>query len=508
MKNSDAIKLFLNKEGKELQGRKRINLLILVGIFFIAILSIGFGSASLKYLKFKMDDPFIQWVDIVADQSSDASFTPLEEWLKKGNMQKQYRYEDPQPNYVLSMYFRNHKIDKDIQLEGRSITSKSAVLEKILSSDNVYKNRSLPFTDDELGIIITQDALEKAGYDKDASFVTLSMPFDEQICNEMEIQGGNKGYYGIEFPIVAIVNQLPGMYSFMFSNRFWNDMHANAATTWDITDETHNEEMILCGSDKDLNKIQSEIKGENISVLREQYNNSWKDYSCLRITINSQDDNSVLSYNKIYNSLKNKKGVYRLYNFQKETNYAESNPSYWSIQMTNLDSIRSFQTALFKNCGIKLDMASVDAKDNFRIVQNLGLVLSSCIIVLSLIFIGVFIYFLLNTHFQKIQRNIGTFKAFGVKNKQLYRIYIYLLFFMTSIAFVVAFVVSYIVSIVLGLFSKIEIGYNWIDIFVWQNGLLLVASVVVTGLVTLFVANKKLKYTPGDLIYDRLEKEI
>ena len=53
MINKDAISLFLKKEGQELLGKHKANFWVLAAIFLLAILSIGFGSASLKYLKYK-----------------------------------------------------------------------------------------------------------------------------------------------------------------------------------------------------------------------------------------------------------------------------------------------------------------------------------------------------------------------------------------------------------------------------------------------------------------------
>ena len=83
MINKDAISLFLKKEGQELLGKHKANFWVLAAIFLLAILSIGFGSASLKYLKYKMDDPFVKWVDIIDQQGAvKVGGNPLEEYLR------------------------------------------------------------------------------------------------------------------------------------------------------------------------------------------------------------------------------------------------------------------------------------------------------------------------------------------------------------------------------------------------------------------------------------------
>ncbi len=512
MINKDAISLFLKKEGQELLGKHKANFWVLAAIFLLAILSIGFGSASLKYLKYKMDDPFVQWVDIIAQQGAlKVGGTPLEEYLRKTDVQNQYQFKDPQPNYVLSMYFRNGNTGKDVQLEGRSIKANSAVLSKILASDNVVENRNtVPFSENELGLIITEDALEKAGYGngKTPLFVKLSIPYDIDMCEMIGLGSGNKGYYEVAFPIVAIVKQLPGMYSFLFSDRFWNDMHANSETTWDITNEDNNQELLLCGNHKNLSIVQQQIEGMNVTTSIETFIGAWEDCECLHVVAQENDDNLAAFYNEILAQLDLKeKNITRVYNFAPIYNYYESNPSYYSIQMSSLDSIRSFQNALYDNCGIKLDMTSIDAKENFRFVQRMGNTLSICIILISVIFICVFIYFLLNTHFNKIQRNLGTFKAFGVSNKVLQRIYMSLLLMMTMASYVISLFLSYIISLSVDLITKLEGGFSWINVWVWQNGLLLVMAIVASWIVTRIVAQKKLCHTPGNLIYDRIEKE-
>lgn len=507
IKNKYAVLLFLNKEGKELMGKHNSNLWILSGIFLLAILSIGFASASLKYLKYKMDDPFIQWVDIKADQR-EAKVEDLESFLENKENQKRFNFEDPQANYLRSSYFRNIENNKDIQLEGRSIKANSAVLTKILSKENVIKGRDIPYSDNELGLIITQDALKKIGYDRPTNFVYMSMPQDEDICSDIGLGKGKEGYYEIAFPIVAVVKQLPGMHSYLFTDRFCNNVCTNSAWAFDITEDENNEKLLICGKEKELDKIIAKLNKNEVTFSKEPYLSVWEEnFSCLQIMKNGNDDESIaLYYNQLYQSIKNN-NIYRVYPFEEVSNYEKGLPGFYSIQMFSLDSIRSFQTTLFAKTKYKMDMESVDAKDNFRVIQRLGNILSICIILISVIFICAFIYFLLNTHFQKIQKNLGTFKAFGLSNKTLYPIYMLLLLGMTLLAYIIAFVISFVFSHIFSLFSKIEPSYAWIDVVVGYNGIMIIIALLSAVLVCKFVTNKKLKHTPGDLIYDRVDKE-
>ena len=148
-------------------------------------------------------------------------------------------------------------------------------------------------------------------------------------------------------------------------------------------------------------------------------------------------------------------------------------------------------------------MTNVDAMENFHFVQRMGMVLSVSIILIVALFILVFIYFLLRSHFQKIERNLGTFKAFGVSTLTLDGIYVRLLLRMTLMAYGIGGVAALAVALLWRVVRVIEPGYAWINVIVWQNGVLLVLSMVAAVAATLWVSHSRLKNTPGDLIYSR-----
>jgi len=62
--HKDFKKIFYKNEGVELNGKKRFNFWILFSILTITFIAIGFAAGSLKYLKKKMDDPYINWFNV------------------------------------------------------------------------------------------------------------------------------------------------------------------------------------------------------------------------------------------------------------------------------------------------------------------------------------------------------------------------------------------------------------------------------------------------------------
>ena len=511
MKNNDAIKLFLDKEGKELQGKHSFNFFVLVAIFAVAIFSIGFGSASMKYLQFKMEDPFINWVDIVVRQKvlDKNSKMPLEQFLNDSTLRSKVQFESPEANYLLNIDFRHQSKAKNIQLQGRSIDSHSSILPKILDASNVIVNRSLPLSDQELGLIVTQGTLNDLGYTETPAFIYLALSYDDESCDELGIAGGVNGNYPVAFPVVAVVKQLPGMNSFLFTTRFLQDCSANNKTSFDITDEENCQVLKIVGEDSQIDAIKALVQDKGFTASKSQYRLSWVNQSELSVEANVDelDDDLLYTYNKLFNGLENSHpDIVRVYDFQPIQSFLLDDPAYYSVQIKNLANVKLFQSELYEKCGIKLEMTSIDQKNNFQFVQRMGNILSICIIFIAVLFICFFIYFMLSTHFQRIQRNLGTFKAFGISNSILYYIYIVLLLRITVAAFAISIAFAWLCNVVLNLMTQIEAGYNWIEVLVWQNALLLFLAIVAAIVASYWVARVKLQHTPGDLIYNRNQK--
>lgn len=511
MKKNDAIKLFLDKEGKELRGKHDFNFFVLVAIFAVAIFSIGFGAASIKYLQYKMDDPFINWVDIIVRQkiSDKSSKMPLEQFLNDSKLRNEIQFEAPEDNYLLNIDFRHQSKPKNIQLQGRSIDSHSSILDKILDNSNVIARRGLPFRDEELGLIVTEATLKDLGYTEGIpAFIYLALSFDDGACEEIGIDAGVNGNYPVAFPIVAVVKQLPGMNSFLFSKRFLQDCSASNKTSFDITEEDNNRALIIVGNSSEVELVAQEMRKEGYLVSSEKYSSSWDDnLFALTIEAEASDENAPMLYNRLFKDISvAHPTVTRTYEFQPIQNFVLDDPAYYSVQIKNLAKIKMFQARLYEECGIKLEMTSVDQKTNFQFVQRMGNILSICIILIAVLFICFFISFMLSTHFQRIQRNLGTFKAFGISNATLYYVYIILLLKITMFAFAIAFIFAWGCNALLNLLTKIENGYNWIEVLVWQNLLLLLLAIVASIIASYWVAKEKLQHTPGDLIYNRNSK--
>ena len=94
---NDYIRLFIKRESRVVLGNKNSTLWLLAVVLTVTFLAIAFSNASLSYLSYKMDDPFINWVDIKNEHDSD--FSSFEMALDADANKEAYHYRGYQYDY-------------------------------------------------------------------------------------------------------------------------------------------------------------------------------------------------------------------------------------------------------------------------------------------------------------------------------------------------------------------------------------------------------------------------
>ena len=114
-------------------------------------------------------------------------------------------------------------------------------------------------------------------------------------------------------------------------------------------------------------------------------------------------------------------------------------------------------------------------------------------------------------HLEKIKKNIGTFKAFGLTNRTMKFIYAQ----MINEFIILAIIISYVLSLILGKLgiiklllmifqAKLEKGQNYFDLINNQYALYSVLLIFIFSVISIiYRLNTLLDKTPGDLIYNR-----
>ena len=503
MKNNDAIALFLKREWQVLVGRRYGTVALFVLTFFVAVGSVGFGSASLEYLRHKMNDAFINWVDIIANQTTGEGKTPINDFLVEQDNRKRYSYDEPEGDKVSNLTLWKKNGQEKISV-ARAIKPGSRVMDKILSPENVVLKRNGRLSENDLGVVITLDELTRLGYSKDSLplFVYCKQGVDTATARKVSLPSRD---FRIALPIAAVVRQLPLMNALNISTRLRNAFNSGKPEALDITYPSNINDLTVCIEQSEVQAFQqlAQEKGwTNYEV--KPYLEAYRPLKMVTMNDVSDDAERVRVYNERFAEIRSRiKEAERIYSFNPDYGAKDPTPDHISVYMTSLDSIRAFQEAVQEKCGIKIEMSSIDAKENFRFVESMGGTLSWCVIAIVVLFVCVFIYFLLSSHFAKIQRNLGTFKAFGISNRTLFFVYCSLVLGIVCLSYVVAMALVAFFSGVLGLFTEVEPGFPWVTPFAWQNFALLAVVVVAAALVTYVVSKRTFSHTPGDIIYNR-----
>jgi len=495
---NNSTKIFRKNERGQLFGVGNGRLWLMAFLMLVAASSTGFATASLNYLKDKMSNPFVSCVDVVIDQLWSNGSEELDKFVDDEAHQKEFRYNSSEKVWLLSSEFLK-KDSRAVRLDGRTIYMNSPILKRTIFSEENVICKKYEIKDTDFGIILSKEGLKKLEGTK-PEFVILPVYVDDSTSCEVTV------------PVLAIVKELPDMCDFLMTHAYAQHVLRSNADHFNVSTVEFNKRMkVVCESD-DHDAITNEIKGDiEFEIIDNNvipYDESWSEDYCV-IEVVTDSSNKYTLYKNLFSKLKSKyEQVYRVYELGGDLNTEyDRDPQIYSCYFSMDDNlpvnVENFRVALKENTGHRLDMSKIDSLKNLAKVQTLGNILSWGIFCISIIFIIVFIYFLMSMHFQKIQKNLGTFKAFGIDTSTLNRIYISIIVEMVVLSFVVAAAVAAVVTIPINHFLPRDGMYAWVNIFVWQNGVLLAVALIAAVVTVTATANKLLKNSPGDLIYDR-----
>jgi hypothetical protein len=513
--NRDFNKIFYREESKELFGRNLLNFFYLALILLLTFLSIGFANGSLKYLKKKMDDPFIKWVNIDIPYTLANQIPNLIEMISLDTLKNKFLYKNCDGYNQLTMYFFQKDSDAIKQFTGRTINIGNPILSNILSDKNL--NTGHPWKDEfDIGLIVTKQLLNNLGFiDKNPSFIIMSYP----------ILG--KKYIKVPIPVVAVVSDLPGNNLFACTPYFYKKRNSRYFP-FDVSNESYQQDelMYFIEGKKDEANLFSKYIFENLK--KDTLFSYFKDTLILPnncalnkgydIIFHFNEDLTDTELIPVFDQkLKQEErivhsGILRVYNYDlsgfENEFYSYDN---LSVYFTSLDRIREFSSFLFELKNLKIDMSQIESKENYNFVSNLTIFISGFLVIFSVISIILFLSNVLKVHINKIKSNLGTFKAFGLSNTVIVRIYSILSLRFLFYAIIVALTMSLIIGET-GLFRLLfRISGTIIDenfkYFVLLSDIKTYIALLAIILFSLIILPwniwKMLNKTPGDLIYKR-----
>ena len=511
--NKESFRLFFNKELKVILGKNAANWWVLFLMFFVTIVSISFSKSSLTYLASKMNDPFINWVNIQNrnDAPINRLISELSSTEKSKKISERYNIQNIEQNIYRNINFitSNNKIKP---FEGRTVKPTSPILNRILNNDNLIQGRSFLTDSRSIGLIVTKDMLERMGYESTPLFIYLAYPFDLlkiSLVSDLHLKT-SFDYFGSPIPVIAVVKQLPGMMSFMCTEYFVQQKD-NQENTFDLTKPEYLNSIEFASSNSFFTKVQLDsllrsITNKYYRIEEVNETNSYKDYILLKVFFDQKDSISTKEIGTIVKEIEKyseKSDVVRVYTYNTTGQKINISADYLSIDFQRLDSIQAFAKWANDETGVKVDMTLIDAKNNFNIISRLGLSLSLVIVIISIAFIIIFLINLFRGHFEKVKKNIGTFKAFGMSNESLIIVYMAVLSTMIFAALITAFLSSFFLEYVTAYFGLLNAEEPILNVLSDITLYSLLATIIIALIAIYITVNILLKSTPGDLIYER-----
>lgn len=512
----DYFKLFVRREGKVVLGRRFSNMWLLTGVLALTFLAIAFSNASMKYLSFKMNDPFINWLNI--ENTSDRSdYYGLTMALEDSSFMQKYRIVGYQEDYKFSYNFftEDHMLR---YFTGRFFQElNTPLVNAILNDENVIKGQKVASVEqidpESIGLILTKDMLESLGYKTAPAYINYARYSPG--ADTLGFRLYTDEYAVIPVPVLGVVQKLPGNVDFISSSFFLEQDFNDYSNPFYMNNPEYASSLhYFVPDDMDLAEF-----SESVAAVAEQNGvrlteddqsfylpqiEPYKDGSFISFFPTGEFDYGTLqSISDEITSTYHGKDLTRVFDFDFTDSYV-SQISFISVHFKDLDMIKEFEKLVKEDYFIEIEMSQINAKENFNAVSIMANILSWAIVVFSILCIVLFIINLFQSYFQKVKRNLGTFKAFGISNHELTKVYVLIMSATIIAATMIAFLFVYVIQILLALFNIMQDGtFNYLS--VWNIKTLCATIIIwICSILTVYLVMKRLlSATPGDLIYDR-----
>jgi len=413
-------------------------------------------------------------------------------------------------NYILEYVFTRDFGMK--RVEGRTISYESDLLNKILGEKNAIVTREQKIGKNDYGWIVTRDLMMRLDYDDETHYplyIRYTFPGSPASLKKFGLKNFGD-YFEIPIPIIAVVEQLPDLLDFIAPTYFM-EQNASGSKPFIVPNhESYFHDLYLVAENPDENFTirlknyfnKAGLQYDNIFEAPADVNNLLRPAVEYRIIIR---DTVYTTLNKVVAEICEKeKDVYRTFDWDFDRGY-QLPPNYLSFMFEDLTKVKAFSLRAKEKHGIRIDMAQIEAKENFNTFNLLASMLCLFISIIAIAFVAIFLYFLIDSHFRRISKNLGTIMAFGLGNKQIIRIYlsVFLLMIFASLLSVIA------------LLGGAEILFNAMKWWqyegkmphfslcdIWVITTIMVIPLI-SALATVIFLKYKLKATPGDLIFER-----
>jgi hypothetical protein len=512
------MKLLMARESKEVVGRRGQNLWLLTLVLIATFASIAFSEGSMIYLKEKMEDPFTNWVNIVSNQENAAMVDKFRDSLLLPENQQRYDYSQ----VLMDQFTYRTMMGSGGRMQYLSIRfferMKTSLMDAILSEENLMANCHIDTTlivDQTMGLILSMEAARRLGYDENHLPSYISYLSYNEGADSLGLKLVQGDLLPVSLPVLAVVRRLPGNVDIIGSNFLFEQFYNDATHPFDFctneADYLHS--LLFFVVDGQREAFEQAVKKNVADSLRANTQffilddlsamQPWKIGSMVQVDLGGQ----LLpreSYQQVADAVTqtfSPDDVQRVFRLAVKERSSRRG-SYLSVAFRSLRHISEFED-FAKRDSVQLEMEQVHSKQNFDAVTRIAAVLSAAMVVFAIVCIIMFMVNMLQAYFQKVKRNIGTFKAFGMNAKGLIEVYIIILVAIVCAAVILALLITWAIQLMLPLVGVEKDGFNYLSLWcptTYVAAGIILASTVVTVVV---VMTRLLSQTPGDLIYDR-----
>lgn len=491
-------KIYFNREFNSLSGIGKRNIIILSIMLFLTLIALAYAIGGIEKLKEKMENPFSNWIELPIPHNKQEDAYDLMNYFEEKQNKDSFNISSLSPHIIIYRELLSLGSNKANTVKIRSIHQLSKLREEILIPSNIYSNKFyLDQQDKNCGIII-----------KKACFDNLSIPLSSDFLYLPVIEEGSTYKNVYYLPIIAIVNDLPDNADAIISNHlsklFMDDWESSSFISIGSINKLN---IIFDGERADLEKVLAHefplLDTLDVSIQAfdaEEYffgSNSKLVKIFLDQPISFEQRNSLS--NQIVNTDK-RCYSYTAYECDIGEKLEIKKPYYLAFNFSKLDKVAELKTFLKNKFDFEIPMGKIKDKENYYTVGLLTFIISILLFSFGLISIILFVQNLLRSHLEKIKKNIGTLKAFGVDNRTIQRMYLRIIIYFISICMLIALIAGLILSIINNYLLKIEIPLLLLDYRI-------ILAIIVLYISSLFTAIQVIKSTlqksPGDLIYNR-----
>lgn len=487
--NTDFKKLFFSKEYNSLTEEFGLNFLTIVFILFLTFFTLSFSIGSKEYLEQRMNNPFTNWVDVPVTMDMKNRKDDILRYFNQDSIKDELNLNNISEYKFIHRSFYSNDLKDVYPLRGRTLQSNSDLFKKILNIDNLIKKIAINEIEDiynNCGIIVTEDFIKTLKYEK------KNIPQYIFYENDNEL---------IPLSIAGVVKFLPNNTDYIISKNFEYISQKYSESGFISMKETVNIVSII-STQKILKEFQNKLENKNFLVqmiMEEEIPGLSNEYLIYKIIFSQPY--SYTSILKTIDKINDPEQPFRI--FTKSNCMVSSktfkNPHRLAFNFHKLDKVRLFKNKMNNKFKIDINMAQIEAKENFSIVSNLTFVLSLILFIFSLVSIIFFINSILTKHLQKISENIGTFKAFGLSNNKLLSIYMKIIFTFLIVSGSIAYFLTCLISIIFNYFSD-RIVFKFYSPYIL---IVFILIILFSLLNSKFSISKVVKKTPGNLIYNR-----